>query len=258
MNDDQKCSLNPVEPHSETLTVGKAWSLLWDSAWEALILAFLIQILGGIAFAIVGNIWEQMTPSLPPVLASEPKLEASPKAPPTFHLSTRERFGLIFAVVFAGTALGRLIKYSRNAGHRFAADVSGRVMKRVSEEWFHLVVINALIASIMVSVLHLTSQYTVSKMLWGFVAGGVQPLIQVLLYLLPQALADLIKTLFGWYDANQLKFSFWLLYSAAICDDLGFPNYKALGRWLWRRLKRSRKSSGAKEAGAGATGEKQL
>ena len=38
-----------------------------------------------------------------------------------------------------------------------------------------------------------------------------------------------------WYDYNQLKFTFWFFYLAAVCDDLGLPNFKALYRWFKRR-----------------------
>ncbi|HWW01402.1 MAG TPA: hypothetical protein VNZ64_17025 [Candidatus Acidoferrum sp.] len=30
---------------------------------------------------------------------------------------------------------------------------------------------------------------------------------------------------------NQFKFTFWFFYTAAICDDLGLPNFKTLGRY---------------------------
>lgn len=242
MSNDPKSSETSTTP-DKTLTANKATSLLWNSAWEALILTFMIQILGGVAFAMMGNVWERMTPTLPPVLTSEPKLEASPAASPAFQFSSRDRFILIFAVVFAGMAFGRLMKFSRNTRNRTAADRGEQLMQRISEEWFQLVVVNAFVASILVSVLQVAGQFTPLKLLWGFLVALLQPAIEILINLLPQGLEDAARRLSGWYDANQLKFSFWLLYSAAICDDLGLPNYKALGRWLWRRLKRSRKPS---------------
>jgi hypothetical protein len=252
MDDEPKSSETAANP-GETLTARKAASLLWNSAWEALILAFMIQILGGVAFAMMGNVWGRMTPTLP----GEPKLETSSPSNPTFHFGARERFILIFAVVFAGMAFGRLMKFSRTASHRSVADLGGRLWQRASEEWFQLVVVNAFIASILVSVLHVTNQTAPLKLLWGFIAGLVQPLIGVLTNLLPQGLASFTKGLLAWFDANQLKFSFWLLYSAAICDDLGLPNYKALTRWLWRRLKRTRNSGKLAEKAAATIGEKQ-
>jgi len=255
MSGDPK-SLEASASHGKVLTAGKAVSLLWNSAWEALVLAFLIQILGGVAFAMMGNVWGRMTPTLPPVLTGEPKLEASSATSPTFHFGARERFILIFAVVFAAMAFGRLMKFSRAAGHHSTADMGGRLLQRASEEWFHLVVVNAFIASILVSVLQVTNQTTPMKMLWGVVAGLLQPLIGGLTNLLPQGPAGLIKGLLSWFDANQLKFSFWLLYSAAICDDLGLPNYKALMRWLWWRLKRERKCTKRTAPAADATVEK--
>lgn len=224
------------------LTASKAVSLLWNSAWEALLLAFLIQILGGVALAMMGNVWGRMMPSLPPTLTSDPKLESSVPAHPTFHFGARERFILIFAVVFAGMAFGRLLKHSRNANHRTAADLTGRLMKRVSEEWFQVVVVNAFVASIMVSVFQVTNQYTPLKILWRFMADALRVPINAFVDVLPQGPAGVAAGLLAWYGANQLKFSFWVLYGAAICDDLGLPNYKALARCGWRRIRRKRYS----------------
>jgi hypothetical protein len=233
-NDAPDTATDQAADRGRALTPRKAASILWDCAWEALILAFLVQVLGSVAVAMVGNVWGSMTPSLPPGLAGEQALEASP-APPAFHLSSRERFGLIFAVVFIPIATGRLMRYSRNPERRNAAAWLQRVTRRVSEEWFSVVVLNAFIASIMVSVLQVTSQFTPLKMFWQFLVTLLHPLIHEVLSLLPAGPAGMVQGLADWYDANQLKFSFWLLYSAAICDDLGLPNYKALGRWIRRR-----------------------
>jgi hypothetical protein len=47
----------------------------------------------------------------------------------------------------------------------------------------------------------------------------------------------------NWWSDNQLKFSFWALYIAGICDDLGVPNLKTLARFFWRRWRRLRRHS---------------
>jgi hypothetical protein len=44
-----------------------------------------------------------------------------------------------------------------------------------------------------------------------------------------------VKVWWSWYDQNQLKFNFWLIYLAAVCDDFGIPNLKSLVRWGWRK-----------------------
>jgi hypothetical protein len=58
-----------------------------------------------------------------------------------------------------------------------------------------------------------------------------------------------ITSLFSWYGENQFKFTFWLLFSAGICDDLGLPNYKTLSRWIWRKLRRRSAGSRVELAG---------
>ena len=235
MNDVPDTSTARLPDGGRTLTTGKAASILWDCAWEALILAFLVQLFGNIAIGMVGNVWSRMTPSLPPGLASEPG--ARSEAAPAFSLSSRERFGVIFAVLLLGLAAGRLMRYSRNQERRNAVAWLTRVTRRVSADWFSLVIVNAFIASVMATVLQITGQFTLTKMLWHSL---VQPVIQAMAGFLPDGPVGVIKGLANWFNANQLKFTFWLLYSAAICDDLGLPNYKTLGRYLSRRFKKSR------------------
>jgi hypothetical protein len=238
MDDVPDTSNDTLADGGRTLTPGTAASILWDCAWEALILAFLVQVFGGVAVGLAGSVWRRMTPSLPPGLASEPGVK--PGASPALSLSSRERLGLIFGVLFVGMAAGRLMRYSRNQERRNAAAGLTRITRRVATEWFRLVVVNAIIASVMVYVLQFTSRFTWMKGLWHLLGGLVQPLIQAVAGFLPDGPLGAIKGWVNWFNANQLKFSFWLLYSAAICDDLGLPNYKALGRFLWRRLTKSK------------------
>jgi hypothetical protein len=58
-----------------------------------------------------------------------------------------------------------------------------------------------------------------------------------------------IEAWFKWYGANQMKLNFWFLYLAGICDDVGLPNIKALGRWLWRRWKKRNAATNSTEPG---------
>jgi hypothetical protein len=62
------------------------------------------------------------------------------------------------------------------------------------------------------------------------------PVLQAAIRLAGGSLPDLVERWFSWYGANQAKFAFWLLYSAALCDDLGLPNYKTLARRPWNRF----------------------
>lgn len=251
MKAEPKNSLEPAVT-GEALTPRKAASLLWNTAWEALILAFLIQALGSVAVAMLGNIWERMLPSLPPVLASEPKGETAGSSV-AFHFTNVERFSLIFAVVFLAMTIGRLMKHSRNAKHQAAAALWERL---VNHNWFHLLVINALIAFALAPALQAVEQFAPLKVLWAYLVGFLQPCIDWVIGLLPTALLNTLKALGSWYGDNQLRFTFWLLYSAAICDDLGLPNYKTLGRKLWKRLTTKRKSPAMAATAGELTNEK--
>jgi hypothetical protein len=213
---------------------------LWDSAVDSAVLAFLVLIMGSITVGIVGDLLRDMAPSLPPGLAHKPALEAAPS--PTWdslrHWFEGHRFAILFALIFTAKMATRLIRHSPNAEHRNAAAWSQRLYRRVADQWFGLVVANAFTAFGLAFAFQWTRGFTLTQILWRVVADLFSPLIHAVTAFLPGA--GLLGNLVDWYNENQFKFTFWLLYSAAICDDLGLPNYKALGRWLWRHVRKAR------------------
>ncbi len=219
----------------KALTFAKATGILWESAWEALILAFLVLIFGSIAFGLVSGLWHDMTPSLPPGLTGEPKLEAEGSRL-DFSFFRQNRLGLIFLVLFSGVAGSRLLKYSRSEDQQRAVARVTRIFRRVSDQWFSLVVINAFLALGAVMIIQVTQQFTLTQFLWNILGDLVRAGLQAIATLFPAGAVNFVEGFVAWYKVNHFKFLFWLLYTAAICDDLGLPNYKALGRFLWRRV----------------------
>jgi hypothetical protein len=220
------------------LTFGKAMSMLWKCAWEALILTFLVQIFGTLAVGLVSGLWSEMTPSLPPGLAAK----SNPEGQWDFRFFPQHQFALVFAMLFIAKAAGRFVRYSRNEEHRNTVAWMKRVSRGISEQWFSLVVINAFVAFGAVVMVQLAQKFSLTHWLWHFLTGLFDPVISAIASIFPSRVVGAVKSLVGWYDANHFKFTFWLFYSAAICDDLGLPNYKTLGRFLWRRFRMRRKS----------------
>ena len=219
------------------LTCAKAAQILWECAWDALVLAFLVLIFGSIMLGLVGGIWQQMTPSLPPGLARKPLPEAEASSTWDFSFFHQHRLALLFGIIFACEGAARLVRYSRNGEPGNGAGSLRRVTRRLARQWFRLVVRNAFIVFVTVLVLQAVQQFSLSRWLWHALIDLCRPMIDAMAALFPRAFGTLAG-LVWWFNENQLKFTFWLLYSAAICDDLGLPNYKALARYLWRRLLR--------------------
>jgi hypothetical protein len=217
------------------LTVSRVTDILWDSAWEALILGFFVVIFGSLVFGFVSGVWREMTPSLPPEIGSEPKLEAE-GSPLNFSFLREHRNALIFLVLFCGITAGRLLKYSRNDDQRRAVAWAKRGFRRISNQWFSLIVINAFLTVIAVMIIRFTQQFTLTAFLWNILGDLVTALIRNVVNLFSTDAVQYVENLTGWYKVNQPRFLFWLLYTAAICDDLGLPNYKTLGKFLWRRF----------------------
>jgi hypothetical protein len=95
---------------------------------------------------------------------------------------------------------------------------------------------NAFLTVIAVMIIKFTQQFTLTAFLWHILGDLVTALIRTIANLFSTDAVKYVENLAAWYKINQPRFLFWLLYTAAICDDLGLPNYKTLGRFLWRRF----------------------
>jgi hypothetical protein len=237
------------------LTVSKVTNILWDSAWEALILGFIVVIFGSIAFGFVSAVWRDMTPALPPGLGSEPKLEAE-SAPLDFSFFREHRYALIFLALFCGITAGRLLQYAPGEDQRRAAAWANRAFRRITDNWFGLIVVNAFVTVIAVAIIQFTQQFTLTAFLWHICGDLVTALIRNIANLFSTDAVQYVEHLTGWYKSNQPRLLFWLLYTAAICDDLGLPNYKTLGRFLWRRFFKGERQTRALAAGASSSTER--
>jgi len=221
-----------------TLTFGKARNIFWERAWEALMLAFLVQIFGTIAFGLVSSLWSRMAPSLPPGFAGKWS-----EASWDFSFFHQYRFAVLFGLFYIAKVAGSFASYSRNEEHRIAAKWAKRFSRKLSEQWFGLVVMNAFMAFIAVMVLQITQQFSFAQWMWHLLVDLLRPAIDGIASLLSAGLVSGVKAWAMWYQANQSRFLFWLFYSAAICDDLGLPNYKTLCRFLWHWFAERKKKS---------------
>jgi hypothetical protein len=219
------------QPHElKSATIG---SVLWESATEAAMKTALILLLGSVAMGLVGGLLHDMAPSAPPGIEAKPFSRGHGLG--VFASAfQKHRVIIVFALVFGLTTLARLRPFSgpnndsvaRQAGRRFSAD------------WFGVVVGNAFGAMGIAIALYWLERVSIARWIYGWLIGAALPAIQdVGNLLLGKARVDLISDWLAWYADNQLKFNFWIIYLAAICDDLGIPNFKSLGRWLWRRLR---------------------
>src|SRR5262249_15753681 len=114
-----------------------------------------------------------------------------------------------------------------------------RIGKHLSENWFGLIVGNAfgalISAMVVVWVQQFSTWYWILHLLLDSIASSGHTVGTAVF---GNNGANAIGSWFGWYGENQLKLTFWAFYFAAICDDLGIPNLKTLGRWCWMRLRK--------------------
>jgi len=205
------------------------------------VLTIMVMVMGSIAMGMLGSVLGDMVPSLPPGLAPKPHAEGG--GAPVWHALKgglhRHGFGILFGVIFAGKLLAQWFGHPSGEGQGSAASGLRRISRRVGSEWFRLVVVNAFVAFGLAYAAQWAQACSLTHWLWQLVFNALGALVHSLAGLLPWSGAPgLVESLASWFDDNQLKFTFWLLYSAAICDDLGLPSYKALARWLWRRWRR--------------------
>jgi hypothetical protein len=227
----------PAKKVPKPLTAERVGEILIECAGEAVLLAFMVPLLGGWAVDLVGDILRDMTPSLP-AHAHRQLLEAEPS--PAWNAAgawlREHRFAILFALFFVAKSATRLLKHSSNEKHRNAAALTSRILRAFSKDWFSLVVVNAFTAFWLTMVVQWTQGFSWKHFVWQFLADQSSPAVHSLAKIVPGS--GLLDALIAWYQHNQVKFTFWLLYSGAICDDLGLPNYKSLWRWFRRWLQK--------------------
>ncbi len=221
-----------------SLTIEDVTSAVLESAIEAFFKGILVLIFGSIAIGIAGSIWEEMIPSAPPGLPVSP--EAEPTAWSAVRaFSAEHQLLLVFIVLFIPTLWQRLRHGENGAEALKPASRLAKLGKKLSEQWFELLVGNAFGALVAAVVVTIVQQFTAVNLLLNVVVSPVLDLIQ---YLFGTGTRGVMQAWWDWYGDNQLKFAFWLFYLAAACDDLGLPNFKTLGRWLGRRVRNRRKN----------------
>src|SRR5579859_7935577 len=226
----------PVQPQAH-LNLDTVVAIVWESIWNALIRAFLIQILGSIAIGLLGDAFREMAPSLPSLgLKPDGQARSSPLMPGISSFVAQNHFWILFALLFVAITATRFARYSWNPKHRNLVALLLRTNRRIFRHWFGLFVINAFGAWISAVVIMALQRFSWTQIIWSWLGSAIQPLFHMLSAIIPGAGG--FERWFSWYNQNQTKFLFWLLYSAAICDDLGLPNYKTLLRWSGRRIKR--------------------
>jgi hypothetical protein len=211
-------------------------TVVLEVAGDAFINAILVLVLGKIAISLVGGIWGDMVPSAPPGFHHQ--FEAEDSATPVhnwFSLSRNQLFLLIFFLIFCLKLWLRLS--SRAPGNRKSA--LRKAAGHVYDNWFDLIVFNAFGAMISAMLVVWVQRFSPAQFIIGAVLGAFATALKHFTDAMFGAhRADALISLFSWYGANQLKFTFWLLYLAAICDDLGVPNLKTIARAWRRRLSR--------------------
>jgi hypothetical protein len=146
----------------------------------------------------------------------------------------RHSFAVLFLALFVAKSALRLAHFSRYPRQRQAAAWALRVTHRFSRDWFSLLIKNAFVAFVAVLVLECVQNFSLTHLLWGAVCDLAHQAFEVAGRLMGWSQPSPLERWFSWYGANQTKFAFWLFYSAALCDDLGLPNYKTLARRAWK------------------------
>lgn len=213
--------------HPQDIPLRNPLETILSSATEAFASAFVLWMLGGLAINFAGSFARQMVPSLPP--GFDPPPAAHDHA--WWHTARSGAFGFCFAIFFIHSLWVGFRGPAGRAGKRVE-----RILSHLRENWFSLIVGNAIGAWVTVTVLGHLPSFSPFLMLWHWFLGWVLPgLRAIAIFLLGASNTASVSDWFSWYNTNQPKLYFWLLYLAGAFDDLGIPNFKTLARWAWRR-----------------------
>ena len=271
----------PIPVRSADDLFGIIWEIGWNACIRAfLVLLFggiALSIVGGIFEDMIPSRPPLFNgpPAKPPASVGAPKsatpqLESDPSAqpksadtsadhlakhdhPPKPHFPqfnrihwtplTKNHF-LIVAAIFFSVGMWTRFYHGPSDESGAAQSRRQRIINNVSENWFGMVVGNAFGAMISAFVVVWVQQFSWPQLLWQWIFQDVlstlRPLAEAIL---GRGRSGALAQWWNWYGDNQLQFSFWFFYVAAICDDLGLPNFKTLGRWLGRRWRKRRQAA---------------
>ena len=218
------------------------------SATEAFASAVVLWFLGDAAISIAGSFAGGMMPSPPPGFAHQRPDAAPASGPPQpeWHLAGWAAFVLIFAIFFAHSLWTGLHDGRPAPGRRIR-----RILSTLRENWFGLIVGNAITAWVAVLVLGFVPIFSLSQMVWHWLVGMVLHLVGDLgRVVFGSTAAASLSAWFSWYNDNQMKLTFWVIYLGGAFDDLGVPNFKTLARWGWRRLQKPKGAALTATAGS--------
>jgi len=145
----------------------------------------------------------------------------------------------VFSLIFTATISLRLAQYGKTKEEWKPGTRLQKIGRRLSEDWFGLIVGNAFGAMISAIVVVWVQKFTLTQLAFNAAGGWAVPAIRELAnWLLGETLTQTLGDWLSWYGGNQFRFTFWFLYLACVCDDLGIPNLKTLARRGWRRLRK--------------------
>jgi hypothetical protein len=224
-------SKSAADPQSAALR--SAAEVIFASVTEALGSAILLWMLGGVALGIAGAFASGMVPSLPPGFAAQGTAEAhhSGRHYSWWHAVRGGAFVLFFAIFFVHSLW---VGFRESAGGRRGR--MPRILSNFRENWFGLVIGNAISAWVAVLVFGIAQNFSPWQIFWHWGWGMVLPFVTEIGHLVfGFAGLSSLGAWISWYGANQTKLTFWILYLCGAIDDLGIPNFKTLLRWAWRR-----------------------
>jgi len=216
--------------------------IVLECAFNAVAQGFIVLVLGGIAVSILGGLLHDKIPSAPPGLGGSINPGAVTAA--AWHsvsgVAKANRLWIISAIFFAQAMWIRFYPQSDKKSSSRAAKRLSHAFSELSSNWFSLLIGNAFVASVTAVLVVFAGNFSVTKiLLHTFLGGFVDWLTRLGGAVIGTGPMHMIHGQWSWFLANQFKFTFWLLFLGAMLDDLGLPNFKTLGRWLWRRLRRS-------------------
>jgi hypothetical protein len=214
--------------------------VLRTSAVKALPEAIFVLVMGNVAVGLVGGIWHEMAPSLPPGMNGKALLAAERSVSSIIQWpSIREhQFLIVYSIFLVHNLRLRLFGNPTARQDDELEPTAREARRRFLRDWFRLIVGNAFGAMFSAIALFWVQQFSLSQLMWHAVLQPVVALLQsAASNLFGESSASAFQGWISWYGENQFKFNFWFLYLAAICDDLGVPNLKTFARWFWHRIK---------------------
>lgn len=213
---------------------------LMGTAIQAFFVAICFMVVVELFLEITLGIFEQVIPDLPPGFeggdSSQSEGTNGSEGRETAGFYRSYKFAIWYGLVFFSLLFQKISSSSGGYPSRPFTSLLQRFWKRIHDNWFKILVGNALGCFIAATIMVALQQASFVRILVDMILSAIHPILYAVAgWFFTTTEINTVENFANWFHENEMKLIFWALYVPAALDDLGIPNIKTVAKNLWFR-----------------------